>query len=70
MKYRKRALVVEATQWWKAGDHAAVAYPVPSDVPIPTDALAILVAQYQHPDKIVRIDGVLGSKLHLHEQGA
>ena len=31
---------MEATQWWKAGDHAAVSHPVPSDVPIPTDALS------------------------------
>ncbi len=34
------------------------------------DLTRYLVAQYQHPDKIVRIDGALGSQLHLHEQGA
>jgi hypothetical protein len=35
MKYRKKAVVVEASQWWKPGDHAAVIHPVPAEVPIP-----------------------------------
>lgn len=34
------------------------------------DLTRYLVAQYQNPDKIVRIDGAVGSQLHLHEQGA
>jgi hypothetical protein len=35
MKYRKKAVVVEASQWWKPGDHAAVIHPVPAEVPVP-----------------------------------
>ena len=34
------------------------------------DVTRYLVAQYQHPDKIIRIDGGADSQLHLHEQGA
>lgn len=33
------------------------------------DLTRYLVAQYQHPDKIVRIDSASGPQLHLHEQG-
>lgn len=33
------------------------------------DVTRYLVAQYQHPDKVVRIDGA-APQLHLHEQGA
>ena len=40
MKYRKKAVVIEATQWWKAGDHAAVLCPVPPEVKIPVDRIA------------------------------
>jgi len=34
------------------------------------DVTRYLVAQYQHPDKVVRIDGAPSAQLHLHEQGA
>jgi hypothetical protein len=34
------------------------------------DVTRYLVAQYQHPDKVVRIDGAPAAQLHLHEQGA
>ncbi len=34
MKYRKKAVMVEASQWWKPGDHAAVLHPVPPEVPV------------------------------------
>jgi hypothetical protein len=34
------------------------------------DVTRYLVAQYQHPDKIIRIDGGADAQLHLHEQGA
>jgi hypothetical protein len=34
------------------------------------DVTRYLVAQYQHPDKVVRIDGAPTAQLHLHEQGA
>lgn len=34
------------------------------------DVTRYLVAQYQHPDKVVRIDGAPNAQLHLHEQGA
>jgi hypothetical protein len=34
------------------------------------DLTRYLVAQYQHPDKVVRIDGEGGAQLHLHETGA
>ena len=37
MKYRKKAVVVEVSQWWKAGDHAAVIHPVPAEVSFPVD---------------------------------
>ena len=31
------------------------------------DLTRYLVAQYQHPDRLIRIDGTNGSRLHLHE---
>lgn len=31
------------------------------------DLTRYLVAQYQHPDRLIRIDGTNGSELHLHE---
>ena len=34
LKYRKKQVVVEATQWWRPGDHPAVTHPVPENVPI------------------------------------
>jgi len=34
------------------------------------DVTRYLVAQYQHPDKIVRIDTAAAPQLHLHETGA
>jgi len=34
------------------------------------DITRYLVAQYQHPDKVIRIDGSTDSQLHLHERGA
>jgi hypothetical protein len=34
------------------------------------DVTRYLVAQYQHPDKIIRIDSGADPQLHLHEQGA
>lgn len=34
------------------------------------DVTRYLVAQYQHPDKIVRIDTAAAPQLHLHEPGA
>ena len=37
MKYRKKPVVVEASPWWRAGDHPAVVSPVPAEVPIPGD---------------------------------
>jgi hypothetical protein len=40
MKYRKRPVVVEASQWWKPGDHAAVVHPIPAGVPIVKAGLA------------------------------
>lgn len=35
MKYRKIPVEIEATQWWRPGDHPAVVHPVPRDVPVP-----------------------------------
>jgi hypothetical protein len=32
MKYRKKSVLVEVSQWWKPGDHAAVTHPVPANV--------------------------------------
>jgi hypothetical protein len=40
MKYRKKAVVVEAIQWWQTGDHAAVVHPVPAEARIPSDLLS------------------------------
>jgi hypothetical protein len=37
MQYRKKAIVVEATPWWKPGDHPAVVHPVPSHVEVLRD---------------------------------
>jgi|SRR5688572_30626883 hypothetical protein len=37
MKYRKKAVVVEASQWWKPGDHTAVVHPIPPGVTVPVD---------------------------------
>lgn len=34
------------------------------------DVTRYLVAQYQHPDKVIRIDNGAESQLHLHERGA
>jgi hypothetical protein len=31
------------------------------------DLTRYLVAQYQHPDRLIRVDGINGSQLHLHE---
>jgi len=31
------------------------------------DLTRYLVAQYQHPDRLIRVDGANGSQLHLHE---
>ena len=31
------------------------------------DLTRYLVAQYQHPDRLIRLDGVTGGQLHLHE---
>lgn len=31
MKYRKRPVVIEATQWWAPGDHPAVIHPLPAE---------------------------------------
>jgi hypothetical protein len=47
MKYRKKAVVVEASQWWKAGDHAAVVHPVPAEVSIPPDTLRVATGSLQ-----------------------
>jgi len=33
-KYRKKQVVVDAAQWFRAGDHPAVVHPVPVNVPI------------------------------------
>lgn len=35
MKYRKMAIEVEASRWWKPGDHPVVVHPVPSHVQVP-----------------------------------
>lgn len=37
MKYRRKPVVIDATQWWRPGDHTAVVHPVPSAVPIPAE---------------------------------
>jgi nicotinamidase/pyrazinamidase len=34
IKYRKKQVVIDATQWWRPGDHPAVVHPVPGHVPI------------------------------------
>jgi len=34
MKYRKKPVEIEASQWWKPGDHAAVVHPVPAEVQV------------------------------------
>jgi hypothetical protein len=39
MKFRKKPVVIEATQWWKHGDHPEVV-PVPYDHPVDQHALA------------------------------
>lgn len=31
------------------------------------DLTRYLVAQYQHPDRVIRVDGINGNQLHLHE---
>ena len=31
------------------------------------DLIRYLVAQYQHPNRLIRVDGVNGSQLHLHD---
>lgn len=41
MKFRKKPIVIEATQWFKNGDH-------PDDGP--SDAEGKLVRYYRHPD--------------------
>ncbi len=38
MKYRKIPVVIEASPWWKPGDHPAVMHPVPAEVPVGTEA--------------------------------
>ena len=48
MKYRKKALVVEASQWWKPGDHAAVIHPVPAEVPVPAPSPGACDPQNAH----------------------
>jgi len=39
MKYRKKPVVVEASPWWRAGDHPSVVCPVPAGVPIPVESV-------------------------------
>jgi nicotinamidase/pyrazinamidase len=34
IKYRKKQVVIEATQWWRPGDHPAVVHPIPVNVPV------------------------------------
>lgn len=52
MKYRKRPLVIEATQWFKNGDHPEDAcrtiVPVPGDVD-PYLSEGAIVRRYRHP---------------------
>jgi hypothetical protein len=38
MKYRKIPVVIEASPWWKPGDHPAVTFPVPASVPLAAEA--------------------------------
>ncbi len=33
-KYRKKQVVIEATPWWRPGDHPAVNHPVPDNIPL------------------------------------
>ena len=37
MKYRKKAVVIEASLWRKPGDHPAVVHPLPSHLKAPHD---------------------------------
>ena len=39
MYYRKKPVVVDASQWWKPGDHPAVIHPVPPEVRISSESL-------------------------------
>jgi hypothetical protein len=41
MKYRRKPVIIDATQWWHPGDHPAVVHPVPSAVPIPSELQTI-----------------------------
>lgn len=58
MKYRKKAVVVEASQWWKPGDHPAVV-PVPLEIQIPagTTASAVTADERERLGAIRTLEG-------------
>lgn len=57
MKFRKRPVVVEATQWFKNGDH-------PNDG---SDGEGKIVRYYRHPDVSgARLCGHCGKSMHDH----
>lgn len=63
---RQRTLDLERTA--READHREQLAFLSGVAALKVDLTRYLVAQYQHPDKLVRIDGANGAQLHLHEQ--
>ena len=59
MKYRKRAVEVEASQWWKPGDHPVVVHPVPPHVRLPSVGASV-VAPAEAREKLGAIETLEG----------
>lgn len=68
LQIKQRTHELEAAQ--RERDHREELVFLGGVAALKVDLTRYLVAQYQHPDKIVRIDGAAGPQLHLHEQGA
>ena len=52
MRYRKKPVVIEATQWFKNGDHPEDRWDLVKDAPTPPDSEGEVVRRFRRPDVI------------------